>query len=143
VARADKARAAIAGWNSTSKRSIRIKLRISPDISHLSGDRTPACRTCASRVETSHLDTSSGVDSLSEQGVHTSVNAARRSACATSLPKTREKWALELRLKQGWGRRQEQIPFERGEMNSTLASPLLIAQTLKVKAGDLSQGFEN
>jgi hypothetical protein len=33
--------------------------------------------------------------------------------------------------------------FERGEMNLTLASLLLLAQTLKVKVGDLFRGIED
>jgi transcriptional regulator with XRE-family HTH domain len=59
----------------------------------------------------------------------------------------------ELRLKRGWtqdifadksGFHRAQIgAFERGEMNLTLASLLLLAQTLKVKIIDLFKGVED
>jgi transcriptional regulator with XRE-family HTH domain len=59
----------------------------------------------------------------------------------------------ELRLRRGWtqdvfadksGFHRAQVgAFERGEMNMTLASLLLIAQTLKVKAVDLFKGLED
>jgi transcriptional regulator with XRE-family HTH domain len=59
----------------------------------------------------------------------------------------------ELRLKHGWtqdvfadksGFHRAQVgAFERGEMNVTLASLLLLAQTLKVKVVDLFKGLED
>jgi transcriptional regulator with XRE-family HTH domain len=59
----------------------------------------------------------------------------------------------ELRLKRGWtqdefadmsGFHRAQIgAFERGEMNMTLGSLLLLAQTLKVKIVDLLKGVED
>jgi transcriptional regulator with XRE-family HTH domain len=59
----------------------------------------------------------------------------------------------ELRMKRGWtqdvfadksGFHRAQIgAFERGEMNLTLASVLLLAQTLKVKVVDLFKGLED
>jgi transcriptional regulator with XRE-family HTH domain len=59
----------------------------------------------------------------------------------------------ELRLKRGWtqdvfadksGFHRAQIgAFERGEMNLTLASLLLLAQTFKVRVGDLFRGIED
>jgi transcriptional regulator with XRE-family HTH domain len=59
----------------------------------------------------------------------------------------------ELRRKRGWtqdvfadksGFHRAQVgAFERGEMNITLASLLLIAQTLKIKVGDLFKGIED
>lgn len=59
----------------------------------------------------------------------------------------------ELRLKHGWtqdifadksGLHRAQIgAFERGEMNITLASLLLVAQTLRVKVVDLFKGLED
>jgi transcriptional regulator with XRE-family HTH domain len=59
----------------------------------------------------------------------------------------------ELRLKRGWtqdvfadksGFHRAQVgAFERGEMNITLASLLLIAQTFKVKVGDMFKGVED
>jgi transcriptional regulator with XRE-family HTH domain len=58
----------------------------------------------------------------------------------------------ELRLKRGWtqdvfadksGFHRAQIgAFERGEMNLTLASLLLLAQSLKVRIVDLLKGLE-
>lgn len=59
----------------------------------------------------------------------------------------------ELRIKHGWtqdvfadksGFHRAQVgAFERGEMNVTLASLLLLAQTLKVKVVDLFKGLED
>ncbi|MEQ1883723.1 MAG: helix-turn-helix transcriptional regulator [Bryobacteraceae bacterium] len=59
----------------------------------------------------------------------------------------------ELRLKRGWtqdefadlsGFHRAQVgAFERGEMNLTLASLLLLAQSLKVKVLDLFKGLED
>ena len=59
----------------------------------------------------------------------------------------------ELRLKKGWtqdvfadksGFHRAQVgAFERGEMNVTLASLLLLAQSLKVKVADLFRGLED
>ena len=59
----------------------------------------------------------------------------------------------ELRLKRGWtqdvfadksGFHRAQVgAFERGEMNITLASLLLIAQTLRLKVVDLFKGLED
>lgn len=59
----------------------------------------------------------------------------------------------DLRTKRGWtqdvfadksGFHRAQIgAFERGEMNATLASLLLISQTLKVKVVDLFRGLED
>jgi transcriptional regulator with XRE-family HTH domain len=59
----------------------------------------------------------------------------------------------ELRLKRGWtqdvfadksGFHRAQVgAFERGEMNITLASLLLLAQTFKVKMVDLFKGLED
>jgi transcriptional regulator with XRE-family HTH domain len=59
----------------------------------------------------------------------------------------------ELRLRHGWtqdvfadksGFHRAQVgAFERGEMNLTLASLLLIAQTLRVKVVDLFKGLED
>lgn len=59
----------------------------------------------------------------------------------------------ELRLKRGWtqdvfadksGFHRAQVgAFERGEMNVTLASLLLLAQSLKVKVVDLFKGLED
>ena len=59
----------------------------------------------------------------------------------------------ELRLKRGWtqdvfadksGFHRAQVgAFERGEMNVTLASLLLLAQSLKVKIADLFKGLED
>ena len=59
----------------------------------------------------------------------------------------------ELRLKRGWtqdvfadksGFHRAQVgAFERGEMNITLASLLLLAQTFKVKVVDLFKGLED
>jgi transcriptional regulator with XRE-family HTH domain len=59
----------------------------------------------------------------------------------------------EHRLKKGWtqdvfadksGFHRAQVgAFERGEMNITLASLLLIAQTLKLKVVDLFKGIED
>ena len=59
----------------------------------------------------------------------------------------------DLRLKHGWtqdvfadksGFHRAQVgAFERGEMNITLASLLLIAQTLRVKVIDLFKGLED
>jgi transcriptional regulator with XRE-family HTH domain len=59
----------------------------------------------------------------------------------------------ELRLKRGWtqdvfadksGFHRAQVgAFERGEMNITLASLHLIAQTLKLKVADLFKGIED
>ena len=59
----------------------------------------------------------------------------------------------ELRQKRGWtqdvfadksGFHRAQIgAFERGEMNLTLASLLLLAQTLRVKVVDLFKGIED
>jgi transcriptional regulator with XRE-family HTH domain len=58
----------------------------------------------------------------------------------------------ELRLKRGWtqdvfadksGFHRAQVgAFERGELNLTLASLLLLAQSLKVKVVDLFKGLE-
>jgi transcriptional regulator with XRE-family HTH domain len=58
----------------------------------------------------------------------------------------------ELRLKRGWtqdvfadvsGFHRAQVgAFERGEMNLTLGSLLLLAQSLKVKVGELFRGLE-
>ena len=59
----------------------------------------------------------------------------------------------ELRLKRGWtqdvfadksGFHRAQVgAFERGELNVTLASLLLLAQSLKVKVVDLFKGLED
>ena len=59
----------------------------------------------------------------------------------------------ELREKRGWtqdvfadksGFHRAQVgAFERGEMNMTLASLLLLAQTLRVKVVDLFKGLED
>ena len=59
----------------------------------------------------------------------------------------------ELRLKRGWtqdvfadksGFHRAQVgAFERGEMNLTLASLLLLAQSLKVNVIDLFKGIED
>ena len=59
----------------------------------------------------------------------------------------------ELRLKRGWtqdvfadksGFHRAQVgAFERGELNVTLASLLLLAQTLKIKVADLFKGLED
>jgi transcriptional regulator with XRE-family HTH domain len=59
----------------------------------------------------------------------------------------------ELRLKRGWtqdvfadksGFHRAQIgAFERGEMNLTLASLLLLAQTFKVKVVEMLKGLED
>jgi len=59
----------------------------------------------------------------------------------------------ELRLKRGWtqdvfadksGFHRAQVgAFERGEMNITLASLLLLAQTFKVKVAELFRGIED
>jgi transcriptional regulator with XRE-family HTH domain len=59
----------------------------------------------------------------------------------------------ELRLKRGWtqdvfadksGFHRAQVgAFERGELNVTLASLLLLAQTLKIKVADLFKGIED
>jgi transcriptional regulator with XRE-family HTH domain len=59
----------------------------------------------------------------------------------------------ELRLKRGWtqdvfadksGFHRAQVgAFERGEMNITLASLLLLAQTFKIKVVDLFKGLED
>jgi transcriptional regulator with XRE-family HTH domain len=59
----------------------------------------------------------------------------------------------ELRLKRGWtqdvfadksGFHRAQVgAFERGELNVTLASLVLLAQTLKVKVVDLFKGLED
>jgi transcriptional regulator with XRE-family HTH domain len=59
----------------------------------------------------------------------------------------------ELRIKRGWtqdvfadksGFHRAQVgAFERGEMNITLASLLLLAQSLKVKVVDLFKGLED
>lgn len=59
----------------------------------------------------------------------------------------------ELRLKRGWtqdvfadksGLHRAQVgAFERGELNLTLASLVLLAQTLKVKVVDLFKGLED
>lgn len=59
----------------------------------------------------------------------------------------------ELRLKRGWTRdvfadksgfhRAQVGAFERGELNVTLASLLLLAQTLKIKVVDLFKGLED
>ena len=59
----------------------------------------------------------------------------------------------ELRTKRGWtqdvfadksGFHRAQVgAFERGEMNITLASLLLLAQTFKVKVGELFRGIED
>ena len=59
----------------------------------------------------------------------------------------------ELRLKKGWtqdvfadksGFHRAQVgAFERGELNMTLASLLLLAQSLKVKVVDLFRGLED
>jgi len=59
----------------------------------------------------------------------------------------------ELRLKRGWtqdvfadksGFHRAQVgAFERGEMNLTLASLLLLAQTVKIRVGDLFRGIED
>jgi transcriptional regulator with XRE-family HTH domain len=59
----------------------------------------------------------------------------------------------ELRLKRGWtqdvfadksGFHRAQVgAFERGEMNITIGSLLLLAQTFKVKVVDLFKGIED
>ncbi|MCU1338926.1 MAG: hypothetical protein JWO19_4507 [Bryobacterales bacterium] len=59
----------------------------------------------------------------------------------------------ELRLKRGWtqdvfadksGFHRAQVgAFERGELNVTLASLVLLAQSLKVKVVDLFKGLED
>jgi transcriptional regulator with XRE-family HTH domain len=59
----------------------------------------------------------------------------------------------DLRTKRGWtqdifadksGFHRAQVgAFERGEMNITLASLLLVAQTLKVKVVELFKGIED
>ena len=59
----------------------------------------------------------------------------------------------ELRLKRGWtqdvfadksGFHRAQVgAFERGELNLTLASLVLLAQSLKVKVVDLFKGLED
>ena len=59
----------------------------------------------------------------------------------------------DLRLKRGWtqdifadksGFHRAQVgAFERGELNLTLASLLLLAQTLRVKVVDLFRGIED
>jgi len=59
----------------------------------------------------------------------------------------------ELRLKRGWSQdvfadksgfhRAQVGAFERGELNLTLASLVLLAQTLKVKVIDLFKGLED
>jgi transcriptional regulator with XRE-family HTH domain len=59
----------------------------------------------------------------------------------------------ELRLKRGWtqdvfadksGFHRAQVgAFERGELNVTLASLVLVAQSLKVKVVDLFKGLED
>ena len=69
------------------------------------------------------------------------------------LQKRLGKRIRELRLKRGWtqdvfadksGFHRAQIgAFERGELNLTLASLLLLAQSLKVKVVDLFKGLED
>jgi len=68
------------------------------------------------------------------------------------LQKRLGKRIRELRLKRGWtqdvfadksGFHRAQVgAFERGELNLTLASLLLLAQSLKVKIVDLFRGLE-
>lgn len=69
------------------------------------------------------------------------------------LQKRLGKRIRELRLKRGWtqdvfadksGFHRAQVgAFERGELNVTLASLLLLAQSLKVKVVDLFRGLED